>query len=146
MGDFDLVPSLLKEYGFHILFDKVASQPGKPTIFGRDGNSFVFGLPGNPVSSFIVFELFVKEFLAGITGLSNYYKTITCSLAEDIKRKKNNRRDWVPVKINAEGKAESVEYHGSAHISSLALADGIVSLPPDIEEFKKGALVDVRQI
>ncbi len=146
MGDFDLVPSLLKEYGFHILFDKVASQPGKPTIFGRDGNSFVFGLPGNPVSSFIVFELFVKEFLAGITGLSNYYKTITCSLAEDIKRKKNNRRAWVPVKINAEGKAESVEYHGSAHISSLALADGIVSLPPDIEEFKKGALVDVRQI
>jgi len=146
MGDFDLVPSMLKEYGYHILFDKVASQPGKPTVFGRDGSCFVFGLPGNPVSSFVVFELFVKEFLSGMMGLSDYYRTITCSLAKDIKRKKNNRRAWVPVKINAEGKAESVEYHGSAHISSLVLADGIVSLPPDIDELKEGDFVDVRQI
>lgn len=146
MGEFDLVPAILKKIGFNLLFEKVAVQPGKPTIFGKSKNTFAFGMPGNPVSSFIVFEFFVKELLAGLMGLNNYYKTLPFEMAFDFKRKRNERLARIPVKINDEGKIESVEYHGSAHISSLALADGIMSVPIGISEIKKGSIVNVRQI
>lgn len=145
-GDFDLVPSVLIKNGFNILFDQVAIQPGKPTVFGRDGNKFVFGMPGNPVSSFTCFEIFVKEFLAGLMGLNDHAKTFKMRLAKEIKRKKNKRLAWIPVKINSDGKIEPVEYHGSAHINALAFADGITSIPIGINEIKEGSIVDVRQI
>lgn len=146
MGDFDLVPAILKNIGYNILFDKVAVQPGKPTVFGRDVNKFVFGMPGNPVSSFIVFEFFVKELLAGMMGLNEYKKVIHTELAKDYKRKKSERLARVPVRINSEGKAETIEYHGSAHINSFTSADGVISIPIGVNELKKGSLVDVRQL
>lgn len=146
MGDYDLVPGILKESGYNILFDKVAIQPGKPTVFGRDGNKFVFGMPGNPVSSLIVFEFFVKELLAGMMGLNNYKRIIRTQLAGDFKRKKNMRLARIPVKINSEGKAEAIEYHGSAHINSFAFADGVISIPIGVSELNKGTIVDVRQL
>ncbi len=146
MGDFDLVPSVLIKNGFNILFDQVAIQPGKPTVFGRDGDKFVFGMPGNPVSSFICFEIFVKEFLAGMMELKDHTKIFKMRLAKEIKRKKNKRLAWIPVKINSDGKIEPVEYHGSAHINALAFADGITSIPIGINEIKEGSIVDVRQI
>jgi molybdopterin molybdotransferase len=145
-GDFDLVPSVLIKNGFKILFDQVSIQPGKPTVFGRDGNKFVFGMPGNPVSSFVCFEIFVKEFLSGMMGLKNHAKVFRMKLAKEIKRKKNKRLAWIPVKINSDGKIEPVEYHGSAHINALAFADGITSIPIGINEIKEGSIVDVRQI
>ncbi|MHB8904579.1 MAG: molybdopterin molybdotransferase MoeA [Melioribacteraceae bacterium] len=146
MGDFDLVPAVLIKNGFKILFDQVAIQPGKPTVFGRDGNKFVFGMPGNPVSSFVCFEIFVKEFLAGLMGLNNHTRIFKMKLAKEIKRKKNKRLAWIPVKINSDGKIEPVEYHGSAHINALAFADGITSIPIGVNEIKEGSVVDVRQI
>lgn len=146
MGDFDLVPALLKEKGFNILFDKVAIQPGKPTIFGRDGNKFVFGMPGNPVSSFIAFEFFVKEFLAFSMGLLNYKKEVFAPLANDYHRKRDTRLARIPVRFTPEGEAEIIEYHGSAHINSLASADGIISIPIGCNELKKGSIVNVRQL
>jgi molybdopterin molybdotransferase len=146
MGDFDLVPALLKEKGFTILFDKIAVQPGKPAVFGRDSNKFVFGMPGNPVSSFIVFEFLVKEFLAGMMGLKSHQKIIRCKLAGDFTRKNSTRLMRIPVKINIDAKAEIIEYHGSAHINSYSLADGIVSIPIGTNELKKGTIVDVRQL
>ena len=146
MGDYDLVPPVLINNGFEILFDKVAIQPGKPTVFGRSGNKFVFGMPGNPVSSFICFEIFVKEFLSGLMGLKDHTRTFKMKLAKEIKRKKTERLAWIPVKINSEGEAESVEYHGSAHINALASADGITPIPIGVNLIKEGSIVDVRQI
>lgn len=146
MGEFDLVPAILKKNGFKLLFEKVAVQPGKPTVFGKCEDTFVFGMPGNPVSSFIVFEFFVKEYLAGLMGLKNYYKSLSLEMDFDFKRKRSERLARVPVKINNEGKVESIEYHGSAHISSLAFADGIISIPIGVTEIKKGTIVNVRQI
>jgi len=103
-------------------------------------------MPGNPVSSFICFELFVKEFLAIAMGLNEYVKVFKMQLVKEINRKRNNRLAWVPVKINSDNKVEPVEYHGSAHISSLSVADGITSIPIGINIIEKGSIVDVRQI
>jgi len=146
MGDFDLVPALLKESGIRIYFEKVAIQPGKPTVFGRIGEQAVFGLPGNPVSSFTVFETLVKEFLAAAMGLKNHIRTTRCRLASALKRVNCTRLAWVPVSITAEGLAVPVEYHGSAHITSMAGADGITAIPVGISEVPEGSDVDVRQI
>ncbi|OGU79658.1 MAG: hypothetical protein A2499_06530 [Stygiobacter sp. RIFOXYC12_FULL_38_8] len=146
MGEYDLVPAILKKTGFELLFEKVAVQPGKPTVFGKCENTFAFGMPGNPVSSFIVFEFFVKEFLAGLMGLKNYSKTLSLEMGFDFRRKRNERLARIPVKINADGKLDAIEYHGSAHISAFAFADGIISIPIGVSEIKKGTIVSVRQI
>jgi len=146
MGDFDLVPSLLKESGFTIHFEKVAIQPGKPTVFGQAGNKYVFGLPGNPVSSFLVFEVLVKEFLSSAMGLKSYARLAKCPLATTFKRRTSARQAWIPVRMTAEGSAEPVEYHGSAHITSLACADGFISVPVGVDGIPAGSIVDVRQI
>jgi molybdopterin molybdotransferase len=146
MGEFDLVPFALMKNGFELLFQKVAVQPGKPTIFGRSENSFVFGMPGNPVSSFIVFEYFVKELLAGMMGLKNHISTLSLEMDFDFRRKKSDRLARVPVKINNRGKIEPVDYHGSAHIHALTFANGFISIPIGVNEIKKGTIVDVRQI
>ena len=146
MGDFDLVPGILKELGFRIFFDKVAIQPGKPTVFGRCGTVWVFGLPGNPVSSFIIFEVLVRELLAKLLGLRGRRPAIKCPLAAGYRRKAAVRRAWIPVRITAQGRAEPVSYHGSAHITALAPADGIITVPVGVGEIPEGTLVDVRLI
>jgi molybdopterin biosynthesis enzyme len=77
-------------------------------------------------------------------GLSTFVAIARYPLACDVKRQKTNRIGWRPVSITPDGKAHPVEYHGTAHISSYALADGLISLPVDVAEMKEGSLVDVR--
>lgn len=147
MGDFDFVPALLKECGFNLLFEKVAIQPGKPTVFGKsEDNKYVFGLPGNPVSSFIIFEVFVKAFLAEFTGEVSEEKKLILPLKHKVHRKKAERLGWIPVRIDKDGKVSTFEYHGSAHINAISYADGIISVPVGINELEEGTLVNVRQI
>ncbi len=69
MGTFDFVPKILEQAGIEILFRTVAIQPGKPTIFGIKGNKRIFGLPGNPVSCFTIFEILVKPMLWKMMGV-----------------------------------------------------------------------------
>ncbi len=145
-GDFDLVPPILKEHGFSILFDQVAIQPGKPTVFGRSGDTYVFGLPGNPVSSFIVFEIMVRELLSIFTGEKDRHLPLKCVLAKTYTRRATVRRAWIPVRVTAEGRAEPVTYHGSGHITSLANADGVIAVPVGIGEIPEGTIVEVSLI
>jgi len=146
MGEFDLIPESLKKVGFNLLFEKVQQQPGKPTVFGKDESKFVFGMPGNPVSSFIMFEFFAKQLLAGMMGLKTFYKELNLELGQSYKRKRSERLGRIPVQINDDGKVIPVEYHGSAHINSLVDADGIISIPIGVVELKEGTKVNVRPI
>ena len=99
MGDFDLVPSVLIKIGFEILFDQVAIQPGKPTVFGRYENKFVFGIPGNPVSSFICFEIFVKRISRRCDGLEGSFKKFSrCSWQKRLNGKKINDSHGFPLR------------------------------------------------
>lgn len=146
MGEFDLIPESLKKVGFNLLFEKVQQQPGKPTVFGKDESKFVFGMPGNPVSSFIMFEFFAKQLLAGMMGLKTFYKELKLELGQSYKRKRSERLGRIPIQINDDGKVIPVEYHGSAHINSLVDADGIISIPIGVEELKEGTKINVRPI
>ena len=146
MGDFDFVPKILKQNNVNLIFEKIKIQPGKPTVFGVHENAFIFGLPGNPVSSFVLFEILVKPFLQKIMGVNESHKNILMPIGVDFKRLKSDRLLWVPSKINENGEVIPVEYHGSAHISSLCNADVVFPINIDVFELKKGDLVNVRQI
>lgn len=146
MGDFDYVPEVMKKLGIEIKFDSIAVQPGRPTTFGVRGNRFIFGLPGNPVSSFVQFELLVKPLLYKLTGFQYKPLSIRLLMGKDFTRKKSVRLSWIPVRINDVGEVIPLEYHGSAHINALSFADGIIPVPRGIALIKKGELVNVRQI
>lgn len=146
MGDFDFVPSVLERAGVKILFTRVAVQPGKPTTFGFHPKAPVFGLPGNPVSSFIQFELLVRPLLSKMMGCKWEPLGIKLPMNEKFTRKFAERMAFIPVKITADGFVSPVEFHGSAHISALPEADGIVAMDAGKHFFEKGEIVSVRQI
>ena len=146
MGDFDFIPGILKKKNVNILFQKLKVKPGKPTVFGTIGSKYIFGLPGNPVSSFIMFEMLVKPLLLGVMGNNFTIPYIYMPLERDFLRKKADRILFAPVKFNKNGMLEFVEYHGSAHIHSLCDADGIVIIPIGVTKIKRGEMLHVRQI
>jgi len=124
VGDYDYVPSILKELGAKLHFEKIAIKPGKPTVFGTREKTFVFGVPGNPVSTFVIFELF---------------------LAQEIRRKRTERAAYYPV-VYKEGQVYPLPYHGSAHIHALTRANGLICLARGQQKIAAGSTVDVRQI
>jgi molybdopterin molybdotransferase len=146
MGDFDFVPSVLERAGVKILFSRVAIQPGKPTIFGLHKKSVIFGLPGNPVSSFIIFELLTKPLIFKMMGHELKPFEIRLPMKEKFSRKYAERMALIPVVITGDGMVRAAEFHGSAHLSALPQSDGIVALNAGIKTIEKGEIVSVRQI
>lgn len=146
MGDFDFVPSVMKRAGVKLQFEQVNVQPGKPTIFGVHSKALVFGLPGNPVSSFVQFETLVRPLINMMMGYNWKPSEQKLSMAVQYERKSAARMGWIPVIITEEMKVMPVEYHGSAHISSLPYADGIIAVKAGIKVVNEGELVSVRQI
>jgi molybdopterin molybdotransferase len=146
MGDFDFVPSVLKRAGVKLLFDQVNVQPGKPTTFGVSDRSAVFGLPGNPVSSFIQFETLVRPFISRMMNYewSPVFRQVT--MADRYERRFSARYGWIPVRITPDNRAEVIDYHGSAHITAFPYADGIIGIEPGKKTIEKGETVNVRQI
>jgi molybdopterin molybdotransferase len=146
MGDFDFVPAMLRKAGVEILFEKIAVQPGSPTLFGKTDNCFVFGLPGNPVSSFVQFELIVRLLTNKLTGGENYSNDIPLRLSRTFTRKKAHRKSFFPVIVDPAGNVTPLDYHGSAHIFSFAGANAIASIEAGCTEITEGSLINVRFI
>ncbi len=145
-GDFDFVPGIIRQNNIDLLFEKIAIKPGKPTVFGVSEKKYCFGLPGNPVSTFVLFEILVKPFLYKLMGHDYQPLNIQMPLAESLINKKAKRQRLLPVTITEKGQVEPVEYHGSAHINSLCGADGLISLEIGVDKLEKGMLVAVRLI
>ncbi|PKP11547.1 MAG: molybdopterin molybdenumtransferase MoeA [Bacteroidetes bacterium HGW-Bacteroidetes-4] len=144
MGDFDFVPKIMSDLGIDILFDKVAVQPGKPTTFGVKNNKVVFGLPGNPVSSFIQFDILVKPFIYKTMNADQFELTLKLPLASNYTRKKADRSAYIPVTINNKSQVVPANYHGSAHIFALPQSHGVAVIPRGVFQLKAGDWVDVR--
>ncbi len=145
MGEYDYVPKVLEDQGVEILFKSIAVQPGRPTVFGVKPGKYVFGLPGNPVSSFVQFEMLVKPLIFGMMGHNFQPPKIALPMGVTFTRKKTTRKTLIPVFFK-DGMVYPVEYHGSAHIHAYIHAHGIVAMEMGRSEFKKGEPVDVRQI
>ena len=145
LGDYDYVPGVITEAGFKTLFQSIAVQPGKPSVFAVKDNKYLFGLPGNPVSSFVQFELLVKTLINKITGCTDPPVIVRLPLGKDYTRRRTDRKSFLPVKIIL-NEVFPLEYHGSAHIHAYVEADGIIAVNIGETEIKKGTLADVRQL
>lgn len=152
MGDADLVPMLLKNLGLEVLIEKVAIKPGKPLLFGRvtgtDGHTcHVFGLPGNPVSSFVTFELFVKPFIAALSGAPFPLPVLLpARLRHTRALKRIQRRQHIPcaLGITSEGLvAEPLPWHGSADMRGVLGADGLLLVEAGEGTLAPGSMVSV---
>ena len=154
VGDYDFVKEVLGSCGVKIHFNKVAIKPGKPTVFGSKGKKLVFGLPGNPVSVLVIFELFVVPALDKIVGRQTKSQFKKIKLLKDFSRRDIKREQYYPVKIKLEKPATErrgflvvpLEFHGSAHMQALTEANGIMQVPRGVKEIKKGTMVNVRPI
>jgi len=146
MGEFDYVPAVLKKNNVEILFQKVAIKPGRPTIFGSTKDCYVFGLPGNPVSSFVTFEVFAKPLLYKMMGMTLKPLEVVLEMGVDFFRKKDDRPEFLPVQIVSSDKVIPVRYTGSAHVHALTYATGLMLISKGVQFVKKGSKVNVRPI
>ena len=146
VGDFDFVPKILKQLNVNIRVHGMDVRPGKHLLFGERANHFVFGMPGNPVSSFVQFEVLVKPFLNALTGKIGDESFLHLPLEEDYVRKKGDQLIFLPVALTKQGTILPLEYHGSAHIHAYVNAQGIMEIPKGILVIKKGEIVCVRPL
>ncbi len=142
VGDFDLIPQALKNIGAHILIDALNMQPGKPVLLATIQNTLIFGLSGNPVSSFLQYKILTEPVILKLMGANVYLPNeLKLALDSEIVRRKGSRQLYVPVRINEEGKAEKINFNGSAHLNALNQAHGFVIVQPQINLIEKNELV-----
>jgi molybdopterin molybdotransferase len=146
VGDFDFVPQIIRELGFEIHFSKINIKPGQHTTFASKENKYIIGLPGNPVSSFIQFEVFANPFLRKLMNYEQPEIRLPLPMSHDFFRKKSDREECLPVQVTDQNEVRMVEYHGSAHIHAYYLAFGYISVPAGTTELLKGELVHVRPL
>jgi molybdopterin molybdotransferase len=147
VGDYDLVKDIMKEVGNRMQFWQVAMRPGKPLAFGALDGVPLFGLPGNPVSSMVSFEQFVRPSILKMMGHRNLFRrTIQAVLTESIDKKKGTRH-FIRARITFEDgryRAVSTGEQGSGILKSMVQANGLIVLPDDAASVKAGAMVTVQ--
>jgi len=146
VGDYDFIPVVLKELGFEILVRATGIKPGKPMSFARKKDKYCFGLSGNPVSSFVQFELYVKPFLYKMMGHNFNPVILNLPIGEMFNRKYAERVNFIPANINKLMEVIPVDFHGSAHINALSDANFLLEVPKNVKTLNKGDLVNVRSI
>ena len=149
MGDHDLVCEVLDVLKVERKFWKVDIKPGRPTAFGlKDGKS-VFSLPGNPVSSMITFEYFVRPALLKMMGYQKVIKPFTKAIMKETINKKPGRVQFLRVRVVNDGKqllASSSGDQNTGILRTLLRANGIAVLPADREQILAGEEVDINLI
>ncbi len=145
VGDHDHVRPVLEKLGVRLVFWGVEMKPGYPIVFGRAGDgqgAFVFGLPGNPVSAIVTFELFVRPLLLRLAGRSDLARPELEAVAGEAFRKKPGRAHYVRVFLERRGGeviARTTGSQSSGVLRSMTLADGLLVFPAPASEIAAGA-------
>jgi molybdopterin molybdotransferase len=146
MGKLDLVPGVLKNLGMESHFHQVEMKPGKPLLFGTCGKSLVFGLPGNPVSSYCCFELFVRPAIRALAGYArpgpNWQQA---SVAEPFEYS-TDRPTYHPANLeNVEGmnRVRQAPWFGSPDLRALTKANALMLLSAGSRTYPAGTTVPV---
>jgi molybdopterin molybdotransferase len=147
MGVYDFTKAALKELGAEIFFERVALRPGKPTVFARLGSTLIFGLPGNPVSVSVTFNLFARTALrlmqrATESALREDYAV----LAHDLKGSLD-RESYLPAVLstgeNGVLLAQPLKWGGSSDFVSFAHATALINVPAGSKAIAAGSIVRV---
>jgi molybdopterin molybdotransferase len=130
VGDMDWVKQAFEGLDVTLDFWRVAIRPGKPFVFGQKGRKLVFGLPGNPVSAFVTFFLLVRPALLRMQGAGNVQPPASWGTLAEPLSNHGDRRHFMRVILDAEGRIRSAGSQASHMSSSMARANGLVEVPP----------------
>jgi molybdopterin molybdotransferase len=147
VGDYDLVKNVMQEVGNAMQFWQVAMRPGKPLAFGSIQGVPLFGLPGNPVSSMVSFEQFVRPSILKMMGHKNLYRKIIRATLEEDLAKEGEMRYFIRGQVHCEAGSyyvRSTGEQGSGMLKSMVLANGLIVLPEQTTSFRKGEEVLVQ--
>jgi molybdopterin molybdotransferase len=147
VGDYDLVKDVLGRIGFEMDFWGVAMRPGQPLAFGTTHGKPTFGLPGNPVSSMVSFEQFVRPSLLKMIGHKDLFRPIVEAVLKEEIRKKPGSRHFMRARVSLEGDRYAVTTtgpQGSGILNSMVEANALVIVPEEKTEMKAGEKVRVQ--
>jgi molybdopterin molybdotransferase len=148
VGDFDVVKEVLAAEG-DMTFWRVRMKPGKPFAFGQIGSVPLLGLPGNPVSAMISFELFARAAILKMQGRKDCSRPVVHAVLTDEVKRKDDRRHYLRVRVQqAEDgyRAFLTGEQGSGILSSMVLANGVAIIPEDWKSAPAGSRVQVMML
>jgi molybdopterin molybdotransferase len=146
MGKYDLVEAVLAELGAEFFFDAVAIRPGKPAVFGVCKGKPVFGLPGNPLSTMVTFELFVAPAVDVLGGAFPQPLTLMAARLGHPIREKGAVTHFLPARLGESGGVPEVSalgWQGSGDVVSLTQSNAFMVVPGDQLERAAGDWVTV---
>ena len=143
-GDYDLVEDVLADLGMTKHFDKVALKPGKPAVFGTRGKTLVYGLPGNPVSGFVVFLLFGGPAVRHLSGRDDLdLPRIQATLEGPLGGRTIPREQYLPARLRGGNIVENSAWQGSSDMLSMTRANCLLVVPAGAELPTSGDTVEV---
>jgi molybdopterin molybdotransferase len=149
VGQYDLVPGVLKDLGVRTVFHRCAIKPGKPVLFGIRGAGFVFGLPGNPQSCLVVFHVLLRAALAVMSGAQELPPVYKTGKMDAGFRNRPGRKNFLPCRVETR---EGTDYivplaqRGSADIVTASSASAFFAVPRGVERVARGQLVEFFEV
>ncbi len=143
-GKYDIVEKVLAELGAEFFFDRVLIQPGQPLVFGRVQGKFFFGLPGNPASTMITFELFARAAIELLSGsLETPLPMLQARLTREFQHRAGLTR-FLPARLSEDGSELTPSgWQGSGDVGAMARANAYLVAEPDRETWAAGDLMRV---
>ena len=143
-GKYDVVETVLSRLGAEFYFDRVLIQPGQPLVFGRARETFFFGLPGNPASTMVTFEVFARAALELISGQEEVTLRMPLArLTRDFRHKAGLTR-FLPARLSPDGgQVTPVHWSGSGDIPALTRANAFLVAEADRPDYAEGGLIPV---
>ncbi len=145
MGKYDFVENVFAEFGVEVLFESVAMKPGKPTVFGHRNDTFVFGLPGNPVSTIVAFRMFVTPVLQSLLKSSPSGPQVLRARLDAETKCDSARTAIKPALVRFEGESYRIRtapWKGSSDLAGLSRANALVVIPQAEGSLQPGDVVD----
>lgn len=142
-GKYDIVETVLADLGAEFYFDRVRIQPGQPLVFGRARGTFFFGLPGNPSSTMVTFEVLARAALELLGGETEPLLKVTRARLSAAFRQKPGLTRFLPATLGADGTLAPIRWAGSSDVPSLARANAYLVSDPDREMWEAGDEIGV---
>jgi molybdopterin molybdotransferase len=149
VGDKDYAKPVLKEMGVEEIFWKIKFKPGKPLFFGRRGKTLVFGLPGNPASSYVLFEEFVRPALRQMMGRRILEERMVKAILEESITETYKRMHFMRGQLhekNGKFRVRPLKFQGSHSIGSLVESNALIRVEANSPVLPKGSQVSVRPL
>ena len=147
MGVYDFTKTALRELGAEIMFERVSLRPGKPTVFAKLGKTLVFGLPGNPVSVSVTFNLFARTAIRALQGANAAAPVEQTAILARAVKGSIERASYLPavLKTDAAGhlRAEPLKWGGSSDFVAFAQATALIIVPEGVRTCETGQTVKV---